>query len=181
MARAEQRMRIEALESKALEEHGIEPDTLREEYGPDSLVPPSPVAATSSPTRRREPYPYVRADQEKRLQELALLGKVNPLALEEFSALEERHVFLTEQLDDLKRSRTELLAIVKDVDERVQQVFAEAYADTEREFERIFPDRPRRRGAPGADRARRHADTGIEIEARPARQEGQAAVAAVRW
>ncbi len=175
MARAEQRMRIEALESKALEEHGIEPDTLREEYGPDSLVPPSPVAPgdeVDPDAPAPEPYPYVRADQEKRLRvgerELALLGKVNPLALEEFSALEERHVFLTEQLDDLKRSRTELLAIVKDVDERVQQVFAEAYADTEREFERIFA-----RLFPGGEGRLVLTEpddlllTGIEIEARP--------------
>ena len=60
-------------------------------------------------------------------RELALLGRVNPLALEEFSALEERHKFLTEQLEDLKKTRRDLLDIVKEVDERVEQVFAAAY------------------------------------------------------
>jgi chromosome segregation protein len=90
------------------------------------------------------------------------------LALEEFSALEERHLFLTEQLDDLKRSRGELLEIVKDVDERVQQVFAEAYADTEREFEQIFA-----RLFPGGEGRLILTEpddlllTGIEVEARP--------------
>jgi len=99
---------------------------------------------------------------------LNLLGKVNPLALEEFSALEERHRFLNEQLDDLKRSRAELLGIVTEVDARVQQVFAEAYADVEREFERIFA-----RLFPGGEGRLFLTDpsdlltTGIEVEARP--------------
>ena len=57
-----------------------------------------------------------------------MLGRVNPLALEEFSAMEERHKFLTEQLEDLKRTRKDLLDIVREVDARVEQVFTEAYA-----------------------------------------------------
>ncbi len=119
-----------------------------------------------------EAYPYVREEQEKRMRSaersLNLLGKVNPLALEEFAALEERHRFLNEQLDDLKRSRAELLGIVTEVDARVQQVFAEAYADVEREFERIFA-----RLFPGGEGRLVLTDpgdmltTGIEVEARP--------------
>ncbi len=175
VVRAEQRMRIAALADRALEEFGIEPATLREEYGPDVPVPPSPPAPgdeVDPDAPAPEPYPYVRAEQEKRLKvaerELALLGKVNPLALEEFAALEERHVFLTEQLDDLKRSQAELLGIVRDVDERVQQVFSEAYADTAREFEAIFA-----RLFPGGEGRLVLTEpddlllTGIEVEARP--------------
>ncbi|CAB4934901.1 unannotated protein [freshwater metagenome] len=145
IARAEQRLRIEALESKAMEDFGVDADTLVLEYGPEVEVPPSGTAPGDEIDPEApdpEPYPYVRLEQEKRLRSaeraLALLGRVNPLALEEFSALEERYRFLNEQLDDLKRSRTDLLGIIKDVDERVQQVFAEAFADVEREFERIF-------------------------------------------
>jgi chromosome segregation protein len=114
----------------------------------------------------------VRAEQEKRLKQaergLALLGKVNPLALEEFSALEERHKFLNEQLDDLRKSRNDLMSIVKDVDERVQQVFSEAFVDTAREFEGIFA-----RLFPGGEGRLVLTDpndllnTGIEVEARP--------------
>ncbi|MFN8145943.1 MAG: AAA family ATPase, partial [Candidatus Nanopelagicales bacterium] len=142
---------------------------------PDILVPPSQIAPGDEVDPEApdpEPYPYVRDAQEKRMKaaerSLALLGKVNPLALEEFSALEERHRFLNEQLDDLKRSRDELLGIIKDVDERVQQVFAEAYADTEREFERIFA-----RLFPGGEGRLLLTNpddmltTGIEVEARP--------------
>ena len=175
MARAEQRLRIEQLELKAMDEFGIDAETLVTEYGPDVEVPPSPYATgdeVDPEAPEPQAYPYVRAEQEKRCRSaersLALLGKVNPLALEEFSALEERHRFLNEQLDDLKRSRTELLTIITDVDERVKQVFAEAYADVEREFERIFS-----RLFPGGEGRLILTDpddlltTGIEVEARP--------------
>jgi chromosome segregation protein len=175
MARAEQRLRIEQLEAKAMEDFGIDAETLVAEYGPDVEVPPSPYAPGDEidpEAPEPQPYPFVRAEQEKRLRSaersLALLGKVNPLALEEFSALEERHQFLNEQLDDLKRSRAELLSIITDVDERVKQVFAEAYADVEREFERIFA-----RLFPGGEGRLLLTDpddlltTGIEVEARP--------------
>ena len=74
-----------------------------------------------------------RAEQEKRLRvaerDLAVLGRVNPLALEEFDALQERHAFLAEQLEDLRKTRADLIDIIAEVDARVQQVFAEAYAD----------------------------------------------------
>ncbi len=86
--------------------------------------------------------PYVRAEQEERAAEadrqLTRLGKVNPLALEEYEALQERHQFLATQLEDLRKTRRDLLTVVKEVDDRVQEVFASAYADTAREFEGLF-------------------------------------------
>jgi chromosome segregation protein len=175
LARAEQRMRIEQIETKGLEEYGVEADILVVEYGPDQMVPPSPRAPGDEIPEGEpepEPYPYVRAEQEKRLKEaergLALLGRVNPLALEEYAAMEERHRFLTEQLDDIKRSRDDLLDIVKEVDERVEQVFTEAYRDVEREFEQVFA-----RLFPGGEGRLILTDpsnmltTGIDVEARP--------------
>ena len=97
------------------------------------------------------------------------LGKVNPLALEEFAALEERHQFLSTQLEDLKASRKDLLDIIKEVDDRVQKVFAEAFADTSAQFVRVFG-----RLFPGGEGRLVLTDpadmltTGIEVEARPA-------------
>jgi chromosome segregation protein len=142
VARAEQRLRIEALQQKALEDLGVEPQALLEEYGPHQLVPPSPPAPDEEREVEPDPTPYVRAEQEKRMRSaeraLALLGRVNPLALEEFAALEERHQFLAEQLEDIKATRRDLLDIVREVDERVEQVFTSAFQDTAREFEGVF-------------------------------------------
>ncbi|WP_037677581.1 chromosome segregation protein SMC [Streptomyces griseus] len=174
---AEKRLRIEQLETKALEELGVEPAGLVAEYGPHHLVPPSPPAEgeqlPEDPEHpRNQPVPFVRAEQEKRLKaaERAYqqLGKVNPLALEEFAALEERHQFLSEQLEDLKKTRADLLQVVKEVDERVEQVFTEAYRDTAREFEGVFS-----RLFPGGDGRLILTDpdnmltTGVDVEARP--------------
>ncbi|MFE0134180.1 AAA family ATPase [Streptomyces sp. NPDC059037] len=174
---AEKRMRIEQLEAKALEELGVEPAGLVADYGPDQLVPPSPPAEgeelPDDPEHpRNKPVPYVRGEQEKRLKSAERayqqLGKVNPLALEEFAALEERHKFLSEQLEDLKKTRTDLLQVVKEVDERVEQVFTEAYRDTAREFEGVFS-----RLFPGGEGRLILTDpdnmlaTGVDVEARP--------------
>lgn len=174
---AEKRLRIEQLESKALEELGVEPAGLVSDYGPDQLVPPSPAAEgeelPDDPEHpRNRPVPYVRGEQEKRLRSAERayqqLGKVNPLALEEFAALEERHKFLSEQLEDLKKTRADLLQVVKEVDERVEQVFTEAYRDTAREFEGVFS-----RLFPGGEGRLILTDpdnmlaTGVDVEARP--------------
>lgn len=174
VARAEQRMRIETLENRSIEEYGVSPDDLLAEYGPHVMVPPSPPAPGDDIDEDNEPqpYPYDRAQQESRLaaaeRSLALLGKVNPLALEEFSALEERHKFLGEQLEDLRKSRADLISVIEDVDQRVQTVFAQAFADTEKEFKTIFP-----KLFPDGEARMRLTDpddllnSGVEIEARP--------------
>ena len=175
VARAEQRLRIEAMENKSIEDYGVGPDELLAEYGPDVLVPPSPPAPgdeVNPDDPEPEPYPYVRTQQESRLaaaeRSLALLGKVNPLALEEFSALEERHKFLGEQLEDLRKSRNDLMSVIRDVDARVQEVFSQAYEDTSREFMSVFS-----RLFPGGEarmiltEPNDLLNSGVEIEARP--------------
>ncbi|MEF2528735.1 MULTISPECIES: AAA family ATPase [Streptomyces] len=174
---AEKRLRIEQVEGRALEEFGMGADALLAEYGPDQPVPPSPPAdgeaLPEDPEHpRNRPGRFVRAEQEKRLKaaERAYqqLGKVNPLALEEFAALEERHKFLSEQLEDLRRTRADLLQVVKEVDRRVEQVFTEAYHDTAREFEGVFS-----RLFPGGEGRLVLTDpddmlaTGVDVEARP--------------
>ena len=192
VARAEQRMRLEALAERAMSELGLELVPLVEEYGPHMLVPEliEDEGADAAPDSDTDPagdrdggpassgtghagHPYVRSEQEKRLakasRDLARLGKVNPLALEEHAALEQRHQFLAEQLADLKRSRDDLLSIVEEIDARVQEVFAQAYEDTARQFasvfDRLFPGGEGRLVLTEPDDM---LTTGIEIEARPA-------------
>ncbi|CAN7496819.1 chromosome segregation protein SMC [Knoellia sp. LjRoot47] len=170
VARARQVARIEQLQTKAVEELGMDPDVLMEDYGPHQ-----PIPFIAGPDHQGDvpmPSAFVRDDQEKRLRRaergLSALGRVNPLALEEFAALEERHKFLTEQLEDLKKSKRDLLDIVKEVDERVEQVFTQAYHDTAEQFERVF-----QRLFPGGSGQLVLTDpadmltTGIEVEARP--------------
>ncbi len=138
--------------------------------GEDNGEPAAPLAP--EPAIETVGVPYVRTEQEARAAEaerqLTRLGKVNPLALEEYAALQERHQFLATQLDDLRKTRRDLLMVVKEVDDRVQEVFAAAYADTAREFEglfgRLFPGGSGRLILTEPDDM---LTTGIEIEARP--------------
>ncbi|CUU55685.1 chromosome segregation protein [Parafrankia irregularis] len=164
LARAEKRLRVETLEAKALEEHGVEADDLVAEFGPDVPVPPDEPEG--------EATPFDRAQQVERAaraeKQLTRLGKINPLALEEFAALQERAAFLSTQLEDLKSTRRDLLLVVDEVDARVREVFATAFADTAREFEIVFATL-----FPGGDGRLVLTDpddmltTGIEVEARP--------------
>ncbi len=169
MARAEHRLRLVQLSDHALEEFGIQTDALIAEYGPEVPVPmPGPVidGAAALPSR------YDRAEIERRAadaqRQLDRLGKVNPLALEEYAALTERHQFLATQLEDLRKTRRDLLTVVKEVDDRVQEVFASAYADTAREFEQLFSRLfPGGQGNLVLTEPDDMLATGIEIEARP--------------
>jgi chromosome segregation protein len=167
IARAEQRLRLEQIESRAVTDFGVHADALVAEYGPDVPVPPPPDALEGAPGSH-----YDRAAQERRAasaeRQLARLGKVNPLALEEFAALEERHGFLSSQVEDLKKTRRDLLTVIKEVDDRVQQVFAAAYEDTAREFEQIFARLfPGGHGQLVLTEPDDMLTSGVEVEARP--------------
>ena len=180
VANAQAAMRIEQLEQMVLEQFGMSPDDLIAEYGPENQLPPSDLemAEYEQAKERGEqvfapaPIPYDRPTQERRAKraerELAELGRVNPLALEEFAALEERYNFLSTQLEDVKAARKDLLDVVADVDARILQVFSEAFVDVEREFREVFTVL-----FPGGEGRLRLTDpddmltTGIEVEARP--------------
>ena len=119
----EKRPNLANLVSRANDELGLEQDVLLAEYAPDEE--------------------FNREEQTKRLREserlFERLGKVNPLALEEFAALEQRHKFLTEQLADLTQTRKDLLQIIDELDAKMQTIFADAFEDTRKAFETVFP------------------------------------------
>ncbi|MCW2731226.1 MAG: condensin subunit Smc [Mycobacterium sp.] len=180
VAKAQAALRIEQLEQHALEQFGMATDDLIEEYGPHVPLPPSELEMAEYEQARERgeqvtapaPMPFDRATQERRAKkadrELAELGRVNPLALEEFAALEERYNFLSTQLEDVKAARKDLLDVITDVDERILQVFAEAYADVEREFTQVFATLfPGGEGRLLLTNPDDMLTTGIEVEARP--------------
>jgi len=180
VAKAQAALRIEQLEEHVLEQFGLATADLIAEYGPDVPLPPSELEMAEYEQARERgeqvtapaPMPYDRPTQERRAKkaerELNELGRVNPLALEEFAALEERYNFLSTQLEDVKAARKDLLDVIADVDERILQVFTEAYADVEREFREVFSAL-----FPGGEGRLLLTDpddmltTGIEVEARP--------------
>jgi len=180
VAKAQAALRIEQLEEQVLEQFGMAAADLVAEYGPTVPLPPSELEMAEyeqakergEPVTAPAPMPYDRPTQERRAKraerELNQLGRVNPLALEEFAALEERYNFLSTQLEDVKAARKDLLDVISDVDGRILQVFTDAYADVEREFAQVFSTL-----FPGGEGRLLLTDpsdmltTGIEVEARP--------------
>jgi chromosome segregation protein len=180
VAKAQAELRIEQLEQQVLEQFGMATADLIAEYGPDMRLAPSELEMAEYEQARERgeqvtapaPMPFDRPTQERRAKraerELNELGRVNPLALEEFAALEERYNFLSTQLEDVKAARKDLLEVVADVDDRILQVFTEAFADVEREFRDVFAAL-----FPGGEGRLLLTDpddmlaTGIEVEARP--------------
>ncbi|MCS5505845.1 AAA family ATPase [Curtobacterium flaccumfaciens] len=148
-----------AAAAAAAEAAGVtEPEEAAAEAGPEtddvalvdaeSTLPGGPALPEFDTTDEIDPadvetVPYVRAEQERRLKaaerDLGQLGKVNPLALEEFQALEQRHAFLAEQLEDLQKTRTDLLTIIDELDTKMQTIFESAFNDTKEAFDVIFP------------------------------------------
>lgn len=168
LRKTELRLALEAAESRAEEELSLTAEYLIEHYGPDQMIP-DPEAEEGDQHAER---PYLRTEQEQRLararRELKALGKVNPLALEEHAALEERHTYLQGQLGDLKKSRQDLLDIIAEVDAEVHRVFSSAWEDTRVQFERIFSRLfPGGEGKLELTNPEDMLNTGIEVHARP--------------
>ena len=118
------------------------PHKTKEELAAEDVSAHNDAESTDSPSFSAG-VPFVRTEQEARLakaeRKLAQLGRVNPLALEEFAALEQRHKFLTEQLADLTSTRKDLLTIIDEIDEKMQEIFASAFEDTRDAFNTVFP------------------------------------------
>ena len=174
IAAEQTRLRVEDLQRRSLEELSLEPEQLLAEFGPETLVPMLPLDPDDvEKAAQAEPAAFVRAEQERVLakaqKDLEKLGRVNPLALEEYDALASRHKFLVDQVQDLKASKADLLRIVTDVDHLVQKAFASAFAETREQFEHVFGVLfPGGAGDLVLTDPEDMLATGIEIEARPA-------------
>lgn len=149
----EQRLHLSNLLERAGSELGLEEAVLVAEHAPEEG--------------------WDRKAEQERLQgaerKLARLGRVNPLALEEFAALEQRHTFLTEQLADLASTRKDLEQIIADLDVTMESIFAAAFEDTKAAFTEVFPILfPGGSGALALTDPEHLLETGIEVTVRPA-------------
>ena len=161
----EKKLHVAGLVERAESELGLTEDVLVAEYGPDVDVPAEDEEA---PAR-----PFVREEQQRRLagaeRKLAQLGRVNPLALEEFAALEQRHQFLTEQLTDLANTRRDLLTIIEEIDGKMESIFRGAFEDTRDAFAEVFPVLfPGGTGSIALTDPDNMLTTGIEVSVKPA-------------
>lgn len=181
---------------KIADDLGMDVNDLIAQYGPDRPVPvldeqgrPMPLddAGTAGDPEAEsegvgdgdsaEPayrtVPYDRAEQRKRLdkarKDLTALGKVNPLATEEYDALQTRNQYLNDQRNDVVQSRDDLMGLIKDLDSTMVEVFRSAFEDTAAAFERMFAMLfPGGRGRLRLEDPDDLLTTGVLVEASPA-------------
>jgi len=161
----EKKLQLSSLLERAGNELGLVEDVLVAEYGPEVEIP--------AESEDDEPTAFNREQQQKRLEKaertFAQLGRVNPLALEEFAALEQRHKFLTEQLTDLTNTRKDLLTIIDEIDDKMQSIFSSAFDDTRAAFAEVFPVLfPGGTGSIQLTDPENLLTTGIEVSVKPA-------------
>ncbi|MDQ2648510.1 MAG: chromosome segregation protein SMC, partial [Actinomycetota bacterium] len=118
---AEVNLRLETAVESVRRDHDIEPEA---------------AMAAELPELKEGVTPTARARELER--DLRLMGPINPLALEEYEALQERHTFLQDQLEDVKGSRRDLAKVIKAIDGEIVDVFAGAFADVSQNFEQLF-------------------------------------------
>ena len=93
---------------------------------------------------------------------------INPLALQEFDELSQRHQFLDGQLEDIRQTRRELSKVIRAVDDEIVKVFAAAFADVSENFTVLFETLfPGGMGRLRLTEPENLLETGIEIEAKP--------------
>jgi len=170
----EKRLHVTSLLERVGSELSLSEDILVAEYGPDQLIPGDDTLGSDDGEGESEARGVVfdRTTQRRRLQDaerkLGQLGRVNPLALEEFAALEQRHAFLTEQLADLTQTRADLRTIIEELDERMQTIFLAAFEDTKVAFGEVFPILfPGGTGSIALTDPDNPLTTGIEVSVRP--------------
>ncbi len=163
LAEVRERMQRADLE---LNEINLRIETAVESMRRDLDIDPDTALASEAPELPEGASPAARTRELER--ELRLMGPINPLALEEFEALQERHTFLQGQLDDVKASRRELSKVIKAVDDEIVNVFAGAFADVSQNFTALFQTLfPGGKGGISLTDPGDLLETGIEIEAKP--------------
>jgi chromosome segregation protein len=132
----------------------------------DLDVEPERAMAEPAPELPENITPGARVRELER--DLRLMGPINPLALEEFEALQERHTFLDGQLEDVKSGRRDLAKVIKAIDAEIVSVFASAYADVAQNFANLFETLfPGGQGKLKLTDPEDLLNTGVEVEARP--------------
>lgn len=167
--------RVQALAERARLVTGLTLAQLEEEYSeqlpvdvPAEEASENDATETASETTEASTE-SVRARLKATRSELEALGAINPLALEEYEALSERHAYLNQQIEDLKATRRDLNTVMDEVSSHIAEVFTAAMEDINTHYRRIFETLfPGGEGHLELDDPSDPLNSGVEIHARPA-------------
>jgi|TARA_B100001105_G_scaffold121721_2_gene97598 chromosome segregation protein len=141
-------------------------DSLREMLRNELAAGPDEAMAAPEPQLDAEDTPASRVRELE--SDLRRMGPINPLALQEYESLKERHDFVAEQLQDVRSGRRELNKVITAVDAEIVEVFSSAFADVAENFKQIFSTLfPGGEGRLKLTDPDQMLETGIELEAKP--------------
>ena len=172
--------RVQALAERARLVTGLTLEQLEEEYSEqlpvdvpaeeasENAASENTAIETASETTEASTE-SVRTRLKATRAELEALGAINPLALEEYEALSERHAYLNQQIEDLKATRRDLNTVMDEVSSHIAEVFTAAMEDINTHYRRIFETLfPGGEGHLELDDPSDPLNSGVEIHARPA-------------
>ena len=158
----ERRNRLELSET----EYRVKLEALTEAVRRELDTDPEAAMAVDCPELPDGTSPEARVRELER--ELKIMGAINPLALEEFEELKERHEFLDGQLSDIRSTRRDLHKLIRSIDDEIVGVFSAAYADVSTNFSQLFQTLfPGGKGEVKMIGGDDILNCGIEIEAKP--------------
>ncbi|WP_370086758.1 chromosome segregation protein SMC [Ekhidna sp.] len=80
----------------------------------------------------------LRNKVDKLRNRLDNMGPINPMAMEAFEEIQERHTFITEQKSDLIEAKESLLTTIGEIDEVAKETFMEAFQHIKDNFIKVF-------------------------------------------
>ena len=80
----------------------------------------------------------LKSKVEKLRNRIENMGPINPMAMEAFDEIKERHTFISEQKEDLLKAKESLLATITEIDEVARETFMEAFDKIKYNFINVF-------------------------------------------
>lgn len=121
-----------------LNETKLELSSVKERLSVEFNVDLDQLLKTEEEVTDDRPVHELEATVLKLRDRIEKMGPVNPMAMEAYDEIKERHTFITEQRDDLLEAKDSLLETISEIDTVAKETFLEAFANIKDNFIKVF-------------------------------------------
>ena len=75
---------------------------------------------------------------QKAKERLEKIGPINPMAMEAYDEIKQRHTFITEQKEDLVKAKNSLIETINEIDQVARETFLDAFGKIKENFIKVF-------------------------------------------
>lgn len=90
------------------------------------------------PAYKEKDEATIRVEVSRSKERMEKMGPINPMAMEAYDEIKERHTFIAEQRDDLIKSKDSLMETIKKIDEVARETFMDAFEKIKVNFVKVF-------------------------------------------